>query len=420
MPPAVSARLRALLPAPGPSRALAYATLVGSTSRGLFITASVVFFHSSVGLSAVEVGTGMTIAAVAGLFAGVPMGHLADKLGPRNVTVGFGLAGSVAMLGYFLVTSWTGFVLVASLAAFLQAAGQAARGALIAGSVPPEQRVRTRAYLRAVTNAGWTIGAPVAGLALYHDTQFGYLALIGFSAALTSCSALLTLRVPTPIPVARPAGAATVAAFRDRPFLALTALNAVLTIHYGIINVAIPLWVVSRTEAPAWFVAVMAALNTAMVVFLQVRTSRGSGTISGAARAQRRAGILLLIACALYGIAAGQPAWVAMTALAAGALVHVVGELFQAAGGWGLSFELAPPHAQGQYQGLYNTGFQFADIVAPALLSATVIGWGLPGWLLFGGLFAVTGLAVPVVTRWAVRTRTWTTPEQALPAARAA
>lgn len=405
MPTPLLTRARKLLPDPGPARALTYSTAVNAVGRGLFMTASVVFFHKSVGLSATEVGIGMTIAAVVALFAGVPMGYLADKVGPRNITVTFGTLSAATILGYFLVSDWYGFVIVASIASFFNAATQASRGALIAGSVPAEQRVRTRAYLRAVTNAGWTVGAPVAGVALYYDTRYVYMGLIALAVCLNLGGALLNLRVPALPPQPSAASESMSTALRDRPYLTLTVLNAILQIHYGIQNVAIPLWVVSRTNAPAWTVAALGIVNTAMVVTLQVRTSRSSGTIAGAARAQRLSGLLLLGACVAYALAAGQSAWVATVALCVGAFVHVIGELFQASGGWGLSFDLAPAHAQGQYQGLYSTGFQIADIVAPAILTVTVIDWGLPGWALFGVVFALTGLAVPPVARWAQRTR---------------
>lgn len=72
---------------------------------------------------------------------------------------------------------------------------------------------------------------------------------------------------------------------------------------------------------------------------------------------------------------------------------------------WGLSCELAPSHALGQYQGLFNTGWQAAEVVAPVLLTTVVIGWGWPGWLLVGALFLLAGLAVPPAARWAARTR---------------
>jgi len=403
--PTLSSRLRSLLPDPGPARALTFASFPSSIGRGLFITASVVFFTKSVGLSPLQVGTGLTIAACIGLLAGVPMGHLADRIGPRTTTIVFGLVVACVINLYFLASSWPLFVAVASLVSVGQSAFQASRGALIAGSVPPEQRVRTRAYLRVVTNVGWMVGSPLAGLALFFDTDAAYASVIAATGAVTALGALLYLRVPPVTPQHASKRESMSAAVRDRPYVALTVLNAVLTIHFGITNVAIPLWVLERTEAPAWVVSALFVVNTIMIVTLQVRTSRGSATVPGAARAQRLGGLLLAGACILYALSAGWPAWAAAAILVAGAAVHAFGELHMAAGGWGLSYELAPDHAQGQYQGLYNTGFQVADIVAPAVLSVAVIGLGWPGWVLMAACFATAGLLVPAAARWAVRTR---------------
>lgn len=341
MPPRLINLLRSLTPGSPALLALTTSSLVASIGRGTFITISVVFFSRSVGLSASQVGLGMTIAAVIGLFAGVPAGYLADRVGPRAVTIALGCLQAVVLLGYTMAHGFVAFVVVAGAVSLVESGLGASRGALIAGAVPAEERVRTRAYLRSVTNVGWVLGALPAGWALQHDTRGGYLAVIVLNSALFLTAALLNLRVPAVPPQPRAANGPQLVALRDRPFLTVTLLNAVLCIHYGMLNIAVPLWVVNRTNAPAWVVAAATALNAVVVVLFQVRASRGTGDATGGARAQRVSGVLLLAACLLYALAAGQPAWVAAVVLLVGAFVHVLGELRQAAGGWGISFSLA-------------------------------------------------------------------------------
>ncbi|WP_327087550.1 MFS transporter [Nonomuraea sp. NBC_01738] len=387
-------------------RALAYATFLRAVGRGLFITVSVIFFKLSVGLQDAEVGLGLTIAGAVGLAGGLPAGRLADVVGPRRVQIAFAVVSGLAVSAYALVGSFAGFVIVAAVVSFADAGESAARGALVGGSVPADQRVKARAFLRAVTNVGWTVGGLGAGAALHFDARPVYLAMIfGCSAAYLG-SAALGLRVPRVAPVPRPEDGTPVwLVLRDRPYAMLSLLNAVLFVQNGLFTVALPLWVVSRTSAPPLTVAALAMLNTITVTLLQMRLSRGSDDVAGAARAQRRAGVFLLGACVLFALAAGQPVWVAVTVLIAGGLLHVFGELLQAAGSWGLSYELAPEHAIGQYQGLYQMGQQAANIVAPALLTAVVTGWGSLGWLLVGALFLGAGLAVPMAARSAQRAR---------------
>ena len=102
----------------------------------------------------------------------------------------------------------------------------------------------------------------------------------------------------------------------------------------------------------------------------------------------------------------GLPATAAVLVLVVAAGVHVAGELFQSAGAWGLGFGLSPEHAQGQYQGLYMTGFAAATMIGPLVITSTVISWGRPGWFLLAGMFLVVGLALVPVSRWAERERT--------------
>ncbi|MGH3712397.1 MAG: hypothetical protein ACRDT4_02890 [Micromonosporaceae bacterium] len=114
---------------------------------------------------------------------------------------------------------------------------------------------------------------------------------------------------------------------------------------------------------------------------------------------------MLGVACLLYALAAGPAAWIAAGVLVLAAVVHVVGELWQAAGGWGLSYELAPEGRHGQYQGTFGMGFQIAQMAAPVLVAILPLRWGAPGWVGLAVLFLAAGLAVPPAVRWAVRTR---------------
>ncbi|MEV7006163.1 MFS transporter [Streptosporangium sp. NPDC051022] len=398
--------LAALLPEPGPVTALTWATAFRTVGRGLFITISVIYFTSSAGMSAVEVGLGLSIASAAGLLGGLPAGRLADRFGPRGVTVAFSAAGAVLTCGYVVVDGFAGFVLTAGLATFAEAAEQTARSALIGVAVPPDRRVQARAYLRAVTNVGWSVGGLGAAVALHYGTRPVYLTMIFGCSVCYLAGALLTLKVPAARTPVQAADEPVWAVLRDRPYALLALLNGVLSVHGGLLTVSIPIWVVERTTAPTATVGVMMMLNTVAVTLLQVRFSRGTENIEGAARAQRRSGLALLVSCLLFAASAGRSEWVAVTVLAAGALAHVVGELLQAAGSWGLSYELAPAYALGQYQGFYGMGYQLANILAPALLTTVVIAWGETGWALFGVVFALAGLAVPPVARTATRTVT--------------
>ena len=394
-----------LLPEPGPARTLALSTLVNTVGRGTWLTVSALFLTRSVGLTVAQVGLGLTLTALVSLVASTPMGYLADRYGPRGLQLAALLAYGAFTAALVLVRSFSTFLLVGVLMAVADAASRGARGALIAGAVPADQRVRTRAWLRAVTNVGISVGAVVAGVGLAADTRAGYVSLILLDCVTYLVAAAILLRLTPVPPVPAPAHGPRLIALRDRPFLAFTVLDGLMSMHFGLINIALPLWIAGHTTAPRWLVSACLLVNTVMVVVFQVRASRGTEELAGAARSARRAGVVIALACALFAASGGVPTPVAVALLLAGAFVHVVGELWHAAAGWGVSFGLAPAHAQGQYQGAYGMGMQLGGMIAPVVVTTLAVGWGAPGWLLLGGLFLLLGMLVPPVVRWAARTR---------------
>ncbi|WP_422750158.1 MFS transporter [Micromonospora sp. WMMD1219] len=394
-----------LLPEPGPSRTLALSTLVNTVGRGTWLTASALFLTRSVGLSVTQVGVALTLTALVSLLASTPMGYLADRLGPRGLQMAALLASAGCTAALVAVRSFTGFLVVGVLMAVADAGTRGARGALIAGAVPPDQRVRTRAYLRAVTNVGISVGTVLAGFALAADTRGAYVTLILLDAATYVLAAAVLLRLPPVPPMPAPAHGPRLIALRDRPFLAFTVLDGLMSMHFSLINIALPLWIAGHTTAPNWLISACLLVNTVVVILFQVRASRGTEDLTGAGRAARRAGVLLAVACALFAAGGGVPVAAAVPLLLGGALVHVVGELWHAAAGWGISFGLAPAHAHGQYQGAYGMGMQLGSMVAPVVVTTLAIGWGVPGWLVLGVVFMLLGALVPPVVRWAARTR---------------
>ena len=75
--------------------------------------------------------------------------------------------------------------------------------------------------------------------------------------------------------------------------LAVTAVGAVLNMHYVLLEIAVPLWVDRYTSAPRWTVALLFLLNTACCVLLQVRMSRSAHDVPSSARTQNASSLLV-------------------------------------------------------------------------------------------------------------------------------
>ncbi|WP_328557612.1 MFS transporter [Streptomyces sp. NBC_00358] len=405
-----------LMPDAGPQRVLAASNFVYTVGSGLYLTAGVLYFTQAVHLPADRVGIGLGVAGLVALALGVTVGHLADRHGARGVYAATLVVQALATACFVRADSFWPFVLVVCSATGAKAAGTAARSPLIrhyGGDRPQE----FRAYLRAVTNVGISVGALAAGWVVQVGTLTAYhLMVVGNAIAFLVSAALLLLLPPVaPVPAV---GGPRRGALRDRPYLLLSALDGVMAIQFKVLTVAVPLWLVGATAAPHWLVSGTMITGTVLVVLLQVRVSRGVGSPAAGGRAYRRAGGAFLVSCSMISLAAGLRAWAAAALLIAAVVIHTVGELWHSAAGFEVSFALAPKHATGQYLGVFGLGAGLAEAVGPGLLIALCVMWGRPGWYVLGALFALTGSAAPFAVRWAEDRRRVPRPHLAVPDAR--
>jgi hypothetical protein len=198
-------------------------------------------------------------------------------------------------------------------------------------------------------------------------------------------------------------GEPRLAVLRDRPYALISFLNMIALLYSPLLGVLLPLWVVQRTEVPRWTVAVLFVINTVIVVLFQVRVGLRVTDLWSAARLARHGGVLMLAACVMFALSAGSSAWLSAAVLVAAVGLQALSEMMQAAGAWEISFGLAPPHRHGQYQGFFGAGMAVARMIGPLLLTTLTLTWGTAGWLLLGGLFLLSGLAMRPAVRWAER-----------------
>ena len=391
-----------LLPDAGPARVLSIAQLTDSIGLGGYLVCSALYFTRIVGLSPAQVGIGLTAGWAAGFLAGVPLGHLADRRGPRGIAILLAASTAATLVAFLFVRSFEAFLVVACLYCAGQCGLTAARQALLAGLVAPAARTRVRAVLQAAINGGIAIGATArrARAAGRHrggvpDRLRGGRGQPADLRAASCCDS----RPSRPAPAAA-AGEPALAVLRDRPYAVLAVLNMVLQLHIPLITLGLPLWIVQRTHAPGWTVAALLVLNTMSIVLFQVRVARRVRDLATAARQVRAAGVVLLVACVVFALsAAGDSALVAVAILLLAAALQALAEMMQASGSWEISFTLAPAGKHGQYQGFFGSGFTVARMLGPVLVTTLIISWGTAGWLLLGGVFVAAGVAIVPAVR---------------------
>jgi hypothetical protein len=377
----------------------------------MFLSAGTIFLIRFTGLSATAVGAGLTLGSLAGFGAGVVIGDQADRRGSREVVIASMLLEAVASAGLLVVHSLWALMVVAAAAAVGGAGSSSARGAMIGVLAEEGKGAQLRTYLRAVTNVGIAIGTLGAAAALAIDTRPAYFFMILTDAVTFLLAAAILARLPhlAPTRVVKNSDSDEKerrwVALRDRHYLGLTAASSVASLQYWVLIQALPVWIVLRTTAPRSMAALVLFLGSITVAALQIPATRSIDGPKSAARLLAQSGPLFLIAWIMMAMSAGPAAWIAVLLLLAGVLVHSLAEVWQAAGTFELSFALAQPEAQGQYQGVMGLGHSFVAAVAPVIVITLCINAGEVGWIALAVVVTVAGFICALIERHWNRSR---------------
>ncbi|HEX4977980.1 MAG TPA: MFS transporter, partial [Nocardioides sp.] len=252
---------------------LSVQSLLFALGEGTFLTGSAVFFTQIVGLSAAQVGLGLTFAGIAAFLAAVPMGKLVDRFGPKKMWAASS-TGQAAMFSLWpFIDGFAGYVAMAVVMDVIGALGGAAHGAYTIDVLPPEERVKSRAYMYSALNVGFTLGALTGGLALAFDSNDLLHALPWFTALVFVLNAVKITGLPRAShddrsPEERRVKVPGPGPLRNPGWLLTTFFGGVFWTNQVLLNVVIPLWLVEETDAPRVLLAFLFGTNTVMCIFL--------------------------------------------------------------------------------------------------------------------------------------------------------
>lgn len=388
---------------------------------GTFMTASAVFFTQIVGLSAAEVGLGITVSGIASFLVAVPAGKLADRVGPQKMWV-YGALGTAGMYAVwpFINTFWA-FLAMGVVMETINSAGGAGRNAYVLNLLPRAERVASQAYMYSALNLGFTIGAMLGGVALAFDNDTVIRVLPWLTALLVLANAYwisklpkaktrkhsAEVELPTLSEVAEaitdPDAPDVPSALRNRGFLATSFFSGILNTNQVLLNIVIPLWLVEATDAPRVLLAWLFATNTVMCIFLPMAAARGVKNVSTALKATRISSVFFVVSCLITLATHDTIGWVTMALVWLGHVTVTGAELYLAPAGWAFESELSDPDRRGEYQGAANLGGTMGFVFAPALYTYLAMEWGSTGWLVIAAIVVVAAILIHPSVRAAER-----------------
>jgi MFS family permease len=387
---------------------LSVQSLLFALGEGTFMTGSAVFFTQVVGLSAAQVGLGLTIAGVAAFIAAYPMGRLVDRIGPKNswAISAVGQAGMFAVWPF--IEGFTGYLAMAIAMEVIGSLGGAAHGAYTIDVLPTEERVTSRAYMYSALNVGFTLGSLLGGIALAFESNDVITMVPWFTAVVFLINAVAILRLPkashdlktreeraVKIPGPGP--------MRNLGWMATTFFTGMLWTNQVLLNLVIPLWLVEETDAPRVLLAFLFGTNTVMCIFLPMLAARGVRDVTTALKAIRISTCFFVLSCLITLSTHDTIGWTTILLVWLGHVTVTGAELYLSAASWSFEAELMDPRRRGEYQGAAELSGTLGKVWAPALFTFLAMNWGAAGWLIIAGIITAGAAALHPSARRAQR-----------------
>ncbi|HEX5986275.1 MAG TPA: MFS transporter [Nocardioides sp.] len=404
----IAALMRYMRPPSPLAGRLSVQSLLFALGEGTFMTGSAVFFTQIVGLSAAQVGLGLTLAGVASFLAAVPMGKLVDRIGPKKAWA-VSSVGQAAMFSVWpFITDFQGYLAMAVGMEVIGSLGGAAYGAYTIDVLPPAERVKSRAYMYSALNVGFTLGSLVGGIALAFDSDEVLRAVPWFTAGVFLVNAVAVSRLPRASHDMRTAEDRKVKVpgpgpLRNWGWLLTTFFTGVLWTNQVLLNIVIPLWLVTETDAPRVLLAFLFGTNTVMCIFLPMAASRGVKDVPTALKAVRISATFFVVSCVITLATHDTVGWVTIALVWLGHVTVTGAELYLSAGSWSFEAELMDPRQRGAYQGAAELSGTAGKVWAPALYTFLAMSWGASGWLVIAGIIVVATVLLHPSTRLARR-----------------
>ena len=337
---------------------------------GTFVWPFLTIYLTRRGHSLTAASFAVSAFGVGALGGGLLGGWLADRLGRRNTIVLGTFCAAAAFMLLYTAATLGGIIACTALAGLTSGIYHPAIGALLADIVPPAQRVRAYAAIRAAANAGFACGAATGGV-LANYSLFWLFAGDALTTAIYGCIAFLWL--PHGLRATRAMTARWSEAIRqiarDRPFQALWTASFLAALVYAqfastyslhVIRDGLHFVALGYHVGPETVYGLLVGWNGAFIVLAELPLT--AATLRFDPRRVMALGYILVgIGFAMNALAHSiLAAWIAMT-------IFTIGEMISAPMTSAQVALCAPERMRGRYLGALGLSWNGAAIVGPQL-----------------------------------------------------
>ena len=374
-----------------------------TSSVGIFLANAIMALYlvGPARLQDAEAGLTLGASAAACLLATLPAARLIRTLGPRRFAIMSCLSRSILFALLPLAVSTWVCVCVVLLIGACEAAAFSVFQIIIAKALGEAARAEALAVRRSLGNVGFSLGGLLTAVVAGIGTRSAYTWAFELSALSLAVGAALLLRLPDPAAVETPQaahGERSIRVLRDGRFLMMMGIATMMATSVNLLTIGVPLWVLRATTAPRWIIGILMMINTVLVVFLQVRVTRGTEDWAGARRAVMRSGWGFAVAVGFFALAGFVPMPFVVLPLVGATILAALAEMLDSAGWWTLSYHHPPSAKRSDYLAAFDMVPAAVNIVGAPLM-ILIVSLGAAGWALYAAMFAIAAqLATIVIT----------------------
>jgi MFS family permease len=342
-----------------------FATTLVNRAGAMVVPFMVLYVTRHLGVRPALAGMALTVYGIGGLVGAPIAGRLCDRVGPFAVLRGSLLLSGLILLTFPLADRFAVFLAITFIWSLVAESVRPASLAALTSTVRPEQRKAAVAVNRLAINLGMSVGPAVGGFLA--TVSFPLLFVADGSTAIAAGLVLTTLMAWRPVVSLGTAAAPRTATqprakhgsvLRDpRAAIFLTGVFLMAVVFYQHEG-AMPLFLVRDLHYRESFYGILFAVNTLLIVFLEVPLNLAMQRWSHR--------WTLVLGATLFAVGFGSMAVLhSVPGLLLAAVVWTFGEMIAMPASGAYAADIAPPGRAGEYAGAYASTFSLAILVGP-------------------------------------------------------
>ena len=257
-------------------RAALVASGVDALGTGSFVSISTIFFLTNSHVTATVIGIGLTLSAISGMIASVPIAYFADRLGKlRTFSISYILR-AIGMLLWLIVRGNIGFLIFMTLFGIIDRSAASLTRSLIVMPLSKEKASILMGNMALPTNLGYGIGAGISffklnlAIALIINACSFVLVVIIYNYALKGVDVTSAKTKRSPLTSFQ----AIKSSVLNKERLILIIENFIFSFHRTLLNVYIPLLVAKKIPNLTWIAPTAFVCSTIVIALFQGTTNK--------------------------------------------------------------------------------------------------------------------------------------------------